>query len=99
MKPIDYLRAMTKRRRPATGGIVRLKDTPPFETGCTYTMPLAEPVTAPTFLVEINLATPTRAAFDQIRQQIQITARPQRTRSADKNCGCWPRYSHCNCKP
>lgn len=101
MKAIEYLRAKARARKPATGGIVRIGDAPPIvdlPTG--YLMPAPAPApTQPAAVIEINLRKPTEAERALMLQQFRNALGTARTPSHRKDCGCWPRYSYCNCKP
>lgn len=100
-KGTDWLRARVQRtKKLATGGIITAEQaktvTLTVDNRESRFTPPGEPI--PTGFIEIN-AVLSEAEVVQIRQRFQTIVTPQHTRSADKNCGCWPRYSNCGCKP
>ena len=98
MKPIDYLRAKARARKPAIGGTITEDQAAQIavqfaqanDRPCHMRTEYRPPTTAViTFDVPL-----TQSQIAELKQRITI-----RTPSADKNCGCWPRYSNCGCKP
>lgn len=108
MNPLDYLRAMTSRRRYGPLG-------EPTEADIARVAPLVERALerttsedtielhvdnsesrftpAPTAVIEVTAAL-TRQEAQQLRAAITVTAR--KTPTDSKYCGCWPRYSYCD---
>jgi len=47
--------------------------------------------------VDFGLQEPTQAAFEQVRQALQVVARPSASPSWSSRCDCWPHYIDCCC--
>lgn len=74
MSPLDYLRAMARRRKPATGGLVRYDPETPLYVGggCVFPAPAASSSPAD---VTISLHEPTPDDVRQMAQGLRATVR------------------------
>lgn len=71
MKPIEWLRATARQRKPATGGIVRIGDAPPFVEPTGYLMSTPETALAgsvPAGIIRIE-RDPTEAEVEELRRR------------------------------
>lgn len=100
MKPIEYLRAKARQRRPATGGIIRGEHGPELvnlPTG--YVVPTPKTTQAeamPTGIIRIEYDL-TDDDAERVRQRFEAVLTPKPSRGLPLRCPCVAIYSKCRC--